>query len=210
MTNMGHLIYTYQHRQAVLYVAQKLISSQKLTMMEITELLKRARYHDLDKAVLYTLIDKTTASRYHKLTAQHHLRPFNIYEGNHTYIDYLEAICDWDSAHYTKLDKPLNAYDQARVPGFMTEKTQNAFVDILRKFGMDHSYQVDPEEPGWKKFQATLPDPTEENIMAEIYDYLMTQDDNVLKQLQRENPGSITPIWAENTVHHLIEKLEKK
>lgn len=62
--------------------------------------------HDIDKVILYTFcpfLGPEKIKELHIKLASHHLKMGN--PGN----DYRQAIIDWESARFTKPDKPLNA-----------------------------------------------------------------------------------------------------
>jgi len=99
MKNKEHIEYTYKHRKIVILLAQKYFKDNK-------ELLEQIEYHDLDKLFMYLFYDKKNVSKLHRTLSNHH---DNDLEKN--YFDYVEMVLDWESARYTKPDKPLNAYD---------------------------------------------------------------------------------------------------
>ena len=100
MKNQEYIEYTYLHRKVVMYLANKYIKRDK------EKILKQIQYHDMDKLFMYLFYDKKDVSAMHRKLTSHHE---NEIEKN--YIDYIEMILDWESARYTKPDKPLNAYD---------------------------------------------------------------------------------------------------
>ena len=55
---------------------------------------------------MYLFYDKKDASNIHRDKTVHHEN-----ELEKTELDYIEMVLDWESARYTKPDKPLNAYD---------------------------------------------------------------------------------------------------
>jgi len=99
MQNIEHIKYTYKHRVIVIKLAEKYFKDNK-------ELLEKIKYHDLDKIYLYLFYNKKDASRIHRDLTSHHEN--NIEK---TKLDYIEMVLDWESARYTKPDKPLNAYE---------------------------------------------------------------------------------------------------
>lgn len=172
MVNMGYLHYTYAHRIAFRYVVEKLIKDPK----EKEELLLRARYHDLDKAFLYTLIDKKDASNYHRMHSSHHM----CNELPKSRIDMLEAALDYECAGYTKEDKPRNAYDTIKE---LFPQDEDTMMPILHELEIDYSYENKPDDKKWVDFlqrEAKWP-PTDENIMEEIYDYIFSHTDEATK-----------------------------
>lgn len=98
MKNIDKLIYTYKHRKIVLFLGKKYSNNE--------ELLKQLTNHDLDKMFLLLFYDKDTVKKLHRSTSSHHDNDIPK-----TNIDYMEMVLDWESARYTKPDKPLNAYD---------------------------------------------------------------------------------------------------
>lgn len=99
MKNLEYIKYTYKHRKIVIKLAEKYFSDNQ-------ELLDKVRYHDLDKLFLYLFYDKKDVSKLHRDLTSHHEN-----ELEKTELDYMEMVLDWESARYTKPDKPLNAYD---------------------------------------------------------------------------------------------------
>ena len=99
MKNFEHIKYTYKHRKIVIRLAEKYFKDNN-------EVLEQVKSHDIDKLYLYLFYDKKTVSRIHREQSSHHEN-----ELEKTYLDYVEMVLDWESARYTKPDKPLNAYD---------------------------------------------------------------------------------------------------
>lgn len=67
-------------------------------------LLRRAEFHDIDKVMLYLITTKKNASFIHRAYSVHHMENSDI----KCIIDIFEAVMDYESAGYTKEDKPLN------------------------------------------------------------------------------------------------------
>ena len=99
MKNFEHIKYTYKHRKIVMRLAEKYFKDN-------SEVLEQVKSHDIDKLYLYLFYEKKTVSRIHREQSSHHEN-----ELEKTYLDYVEMVLDWESARYTKPDKPLNAYD---------------------------------------------------------------------------------------------------
>lgn len=70
----------------------------------------RAKLHDLDKLVMLVFgVKPATASKIHRKMVKHHRllkKPHKM-----KWDDKIEVIMDWESARFTKPDKPLNARD---------------------------------------------------------------------------------------------------
>lgn len=68
--------------------------------------------HDLDKIVLYMFlpfVGTNKVSKWHRGWSCHHDNAMFKYRR-----DYIEMVCDWESARFTKPDKSLNATDTCR------------------------------------------------------------------------------------------------
>lgn len=159
MKNFEYLKYTYLHRKALKFIILRTIKDEGTRKL----LLERAKYHDLDKALLYTLIEKKEASKYHRATASHHMKN----NGPKCYLDYVEAILDYECAALTKPDKPLNAYDT--INKYPNNKKKE-LLEVLHGMNMDSSYSIIPCET-WDLYVEPFENVTEEMIMKEIYTY---------------------------------------
>ena len=93
------------------------------------ELLERIECHDLDKLFMYLFYDKKSASKIHRDLSKHHEN-----ELEKDYLDYVEMVLDWESARYTKPDKPLNAYDT--LVNFYSNMTE-IILPILKEMEID-------------------------------------------------------------------------
>ena len=122
MKNMEHILYTYKHRKVVMMLAKKYFGDNK-------ELLKQVELHDLDKLYMYLFYDKKTVSKLHREKSFHHEN-----ELEKTDLDYKEMVLDWESARYTKPDKPLNAFDTLYM--FYPEMV-DVILPVLKEMGID-------------------------------------------------------------------------
>lgn len=162
MRNIDDILYTCAHKRAITYTIHKLVKDPTIR----DALLKHTRYHDSDKLLLYSLIDPEIAHIYHREHANHHMEnnlkkmPF----------DKIEAVFDYESAGYTKEDKPLNAYDFIKrfIPEHMDE-----LLPIMETFKIATSYENTPDDPDWKAFNESLPEINETYAMAEIIQYII-------------------------------------
>lgn len=125
MKNEEYMIYTYKHRKIVMYLANKYVKNNK------EKVLKHIKYHDLDKLFMYMFYDKSDASKLHRKLSFHHEN-----DKPKTYEDYVEMVLDWESARYTKEDKPLNAYDTLYK---YFPSMENEILPILKEFNIDES-----------------------------------------------------------------------
>ena len=172
MKNFDWCVYTYRHRRAFAYVAEKIIPDGELKR----EILKRAKVHDMDKMLLYPFYDQKKVQDYHVLHQPHHLESGLGKE----YADFVETVIDYECAPYTKPDKPLYAYDFVhkllRLGYIKKEKAEELF-DIMKSFGIACSCDGLKDAEGLaylKQFE----DVTEEMILLEIFRFI------------RENPES--------------------
>lgn len=151
MKNFEHIKYTYKHRKIVLALAQKYFSDN-------SELLDKVRSHDLDKLYMYLFYEKKDVSRIHRERTAHHDNDLEK-----THLDYVEMILDWESARYTKPDKPLNAYDT--LVNFYPNMT-DTILPILKEMGLDKSGL--PMDEAILKLAQELDTVTEEDIIEEL------------------------------------------
>lgn len=168
MQNFEWCVYTYKHRIAFNYVAKRHIKDPQL----LEKILKRGKVHDIDKMLMYMFISWQDAIEYHTFNKRHHL------ECNQpkSYEDLVEMIIDFESAPYTKPDKPRNSFDfvgKLIEWGKIDKTTADKLFEIMRMLGIDHSYDV-TKEPHCIEFVATLPEVTEEMVLLEIMEYVRT------------------------------------
>ncbi len=171
MKNLKWCIYTYRHRKAFEYCVRRYIHEPALR----EEMLRRAAKHDIDKMIMYLLMDQKAAQDLHARTQPHHL------ENNlpRTYEDYVETVMDYECAPYTKPDKPLNAYDFTIVLmdwKAVDEETGSRLISIMEDLGIANSTTYDDDEEG-KNYIGSLGDVTEEMIYEEIFTYISGNPD---------------------------------
>ena len=156
MKNQEYIEYTYLHRKVVMYLANKYIKRDK------EKILKQIQYHDMDKLFMYLFYDKKDVSAMHRKLSSHHE---NEIEKN--YIDYIEMILDWESARYTKPDKPLNAYDT--LYKYYTNM-EHEILPILKEFEIDKPNL--PMEKDVLEYANSLKNISMEDIEKELIDYI--------------------------------------
>lgn len=148
--NFDYSVYTCLHRIAFKYIISymKIILSEK----DYLELINNAViYHDIDKLMMYQIMNKESAHNYHINDARHHIEC----KKRKNYYDKLESIIDWECAALSKPDKPLNAmctldtyysdseiYDELlsiidslsiRKPETLTEKDHKEFLEYSQR-----------------------------------------------------------------------------
>ena len=156
MKNLDKLKYTYKHRKIVIFLAKKYSNSKRL--------LEQLERHDLDKMYLLLLYDKDSLKDVHRNISSHHDNDIPKTE-----LDYMEMVLDWESARYTKPDKPLNAYDTLYK---YYPHLENEILPILKKFKID--YSTLEKDKDVVEYTKSLKDITEEDIRKELIDYIKT------------------------------------
>lgn len=151
MKNQDYIDYTYKHRKVVIYLAEKYFKNNK-------QLLEQVKLHDLDKLFMYLFYSKKDSSRIHGMLSSHHDN-----EIEKTYLDYVEMVLDWESARYTKEDKPLNAYDTLYK---YYPHLESEILPILKEMSIDKSNL--PMETDVLKFVRAIKEVTIEQIKEEI------------------------------------------
>lgn len=155
MKNEEHAIYTFKHRKIVMFLANKYVKNSR------EKILKQIELHDLDKLFMYMFYNKKDVSKIHRMYSVHHDN-----ELPKTYEDYVEMVLDWESARYTKPDKPLNAYDT--LYKYFSHMEQEV-LPILKEFNIDKS-SMDMEEDVLEYANSILV--TDEDIKEELKKYI--------------------------------------
>ena len=94
--------YTLNHKQAVIAMYMELCD--RINPDGQITVPSSIVYHDTDKLVTYALLPKAEASAIHKRLAPHHM-------GNQrSPADIIDTVMDYESARFTKPDKPENAW----------------------------------------------------------------------------------------------------
>ena len=160
MKNLEHIKYTYKHRKIVIKLAEKYFKDNE-------ELLEKVKYHDLDKLFLYLFYDKKQVSKIHRDLTSHHENDLEK-----TDLDYIEMVLDWESARYTKPDKPLNAYDTLinYYPNMSNET-----LPILKEMGIDASNL--PMEKDILELAYSLDNVSNEDIVNELKESITLMTD---------------------------------
>lgn len=151
MRNREYIDYTYKHRKVVKLLAEKYFGGNE-------DLLAQVELHDLDKLFTYLFYDKKVASKLHREQNPHHAN-----EVEKTDLDYIEMVLDWESARYTKPDKPLNAYDTlyAYYP-----EMEEVILPILQEMGIAETNT--PMEEDILMATQAIGEPTESDIEKEL------------------------------------------
>ncbi len=154
MNNVESLLYTYKHRKVVMFLASLYFDNE--------ELMNQLSKHDMDKMFLLLFYSKKDINKFHNSMASHHDN-----EIPKTELDYIEMVLDWESARYTKDDKPYNAYDTMIKYYPHLEKQ---VLPIMEKMGM--AYSTFEKDSRVVEYVKSLGDPTVEDIKNELISYI--------------------------------------
>ena len=166
MNNFEDLLYTYKHRKVVLFLAKLYFDNE--------DLMEQVKKHDLDKMYLLLFCEKKDINKFHRNISSHHDNDIPKTE-----LDYMEMVLDWESARYTKADKPLNAFDTMnKYYPHLKEK----ILPILSELKLD--YSTFEKDKFVAQYVKTLDTITIDDIRKELIDYIYylipseKQDDN--------------------------------
>ena len=95
--NLHKMRYTYLHRQAIFTLAEKL-------GIDATPYLT----HDTEKYFMYLWLEEDVTRECHRILNRHHDYDKGVTIDRETLV---EMMLDWESARFSKPDKPRNAYD---------------------------------------------------------------------------------------------------
>ena len=155
MDNLEQILYTYKHRKVVMFLGKLYFKNQELN--------QRLENHDMDKMFMLLFYDKKNISAFHRENSSHHDNKLEKTE-----LDYIEMVLDWESARYTKDDKPRNAFDTLYK---FYPHLENKILPILEKIGLNYStFNKDERVVDYVK---SLDNITIEDIKKEYYDSLV-------------------------------------
>jgi hypothetical protein len=154
MKNFDKLVYTYKHRKILIFLAKKYFDDPKV--------LERLKHHDMDKMYLLLFYEKKDIESYHRSMSSHHDNDIKKTE-----LDYIEMVLDWESARYTKDDKPFNAYDTMCK---FYPHLEKELLPILKKIGLDKSTLE--KEKDVSEYAQSINNVSEDDIKKELIDYI--------------------------------------
>lgn len=150
MRNLDKILYTYKHRKIVYYLGKKYSNNKAL--------LKQLEDHDLDKMFMLLFYDKDIVKEVHRKTSRHHDNDLEKSK-----LDYMEMVLDWESARYSKPDKPLNAYDTLNM---FYSHLENEILPILKEFNICEANT--PMEEDVVNYVNILGEVSEDDIKKEL------------------------------------------
>lgn len=122
-------MFTKNQRTAIQYSKVHRIAFRNLEKRLLGKNTIRGFFHDVDKIILYHFLPIEFVHKCHRWWSWHHERRAKTYE------DFVQMVIDWECARFTKLDKPLNAYDTLyKFYPYLEKK----ILPILKKFNLDH------------------------------------------------------------------------
>ena len=65
--------------------------------------------HDVDKIIMFMFLNENFVRDLHKKISLHHYN--SLWFKKFGFVDVYQSVIDWESARFTKPDKPLNAED---------------------------------------------------------------------------------------------------
>ena len=150
MKNLDKIKYTYKHRKIIYFLGEKYSNDKKL--------LDKLTMHDIDKMFMLLYYDKDVVKKVHRDNSSHHDNDLEK-----TKLDYMEMVLDWESARYTKPDKPLNAYDTlySYYPHLVDK-----IVPILEEFNIN--YSTNDMEEDVVEYVNSLGEVSENDIKKEL------------------------------------------
>lgn len=154
MKNFDKLVYTYKHRKILNFLAKKYFDDPKV--------LERLKHHDMDKMYLLLFYEKKDIESYHRSMSSHHDNDIKKTE-----LDYIEMVLDWESARYTKDDKPFNAYDTMCK---FYPHLEKELLPILKKIGLDKSTLE--KEKDVSEYAQSINNVSVDDIKKELIDYI--------------------------------------
>ena len=152
--NFEDLVYTYKHRKVVMFLANYYFDNN--------ELIEQLKKHDMDKMYLLLFYEKKNINKFHTSMSSHHDN-----EIPKTELDYIEMVLDWESARYTKEDKPLNAFDTMNK---YYSHLKDKVLPIMEKIGI--AYSTLDKDPKVVDYVKSLGNPTIDDIKKELIDYI--------------------------------------
>ncbi len=154
MLNFENMLYTYKHRKVLEFLAKRYFNNEELNQRIIN--------HDMDKMFLMLFYDKKSINKFHRSMSSHHDNDLPKTE-----LDYNEMILDWESARYTKDDKPLNAFDTLNK---FYPHLKEQILPILEKMGL--AYSTTDKDVEIEKYVRSMDNVTIDDIKKELIDYI--------------------------------------
>lgn len=118
--NLHKMRYTYLHRQAIFTLAKRL-------NIDATPYLS----HDVEKYFMYLWLEEDVTREAHRILNKHHDYDKGLAVDRVTLI---EMMLDWESARFSKPDKPRNAHDT--LYKWMPTDIHDPMAALLKEFNL--------------------------------------------------------------------------
>lgn len=144
---LNYVKYTKLHREVVLRLAKE--HGVDIPTLE---------FHDLDKFLTYWFYTDEEVQNYHWQHSEHH----NTESTDEAVLT--EMMLDWESAPYTKPDKPLNAYDTLyRWYPQMVDRMK----PLLERYGLA-VHQENPQAVSEEEFERICSEISTESVVEDV------------------------------------------
>lgn len=148
--------YTYLHRREMARIAGELGIDWN-----------QYRFHDCDKMVMMLFHTDEDLTKEHRSTQPHH-------HHNTTNMKALvEMMLDWESARFTKPDKPLNALGTLNV---WYSRMKDRMMPVLEEYGL--ADMVISEAISQEDFEKKMESVTIQDLFDDIADFLLFKEEN--------------------------------
>lgn len=150
--NYTYMVYTFLHRREIFRLGDYLGIPAKDVY----------RTHDIDKIIAYIFMTKEQAHNMHVTLNEHH---------NRDTLDQkalVEMVLDWESARFTKPDKPLNSFDTLYK---YYKPMEPVILPILKAYGLDRPTDY-TQAVSKEQFQSLASQVTPVDIYNDILDSL--------------------------------------
>lgn len=164
--NMEYLKEIYLHRKAFAFLVKKLVKDPE----DLAEMQRRAKEHDMDQMVMYTVMYQAEADKVHSAVSTHHLKN----AGTKTRYDLMEAVIDIECMGLTAEDETLNAYDTVFAHGKEYPWHVYDMLEIMKELGICASGKVRPDDEFQKYMEKYLP-VDRKKVLNEIGSYFISR-----------------------------------
>lgn len=148
--------YTYLHRREMARIAGELGIDWN-----------QYRFHDCDKMVMMLFHTDEDLTKEHRSTQPHH---------HHNTTDMkalVEMMLDWESARFTKPDKPLNALGTLNV---WYSRMKDRMMPVLEEYGL--AEKVISEAISQEDFEKKMESVSTQDLVFDIADFLLFKEEN--------------------------------
>lgn len=175
MKNWKHIKRVLIHRYALVYTIDKVVVEGTIKDL----LLKRAKYHDLDRVLLYSLLPRDIADTYHLAYSNHHLEECNLCDKSA--LDIYESVLNYESKGYTEPGKSDSAWSVIKN---LESPYKSKAETVCESLGIDRYYQNSPSDPVWCEYSKSIPKMTETLVLKELYNWVLNNRESAYELLE--------------------------